>query len=97
MPYLGKSECHVCTREVDVSENRAGMAYYRCAACGTKLQMTNPRGDRLIRQHIRAFVDPDEAPPAAQQPAEVPANPGNSPATKTNPPREKPATGFWKI
>ncbi|MCA8115683.1 hypothetical protein [Burkholderia cepacia] len=97
MPYLGKTECHVCDREVDVSENVSGMAYYRCAACGTKLQMTNPRGDRLIRQHVRVFVDPDEAPPAAPAAAEVPANPGKSPEPKTPPVREKAAAGFWKI
>lgn len=72
MPYLGKSECHQCGREVDVSENRSGMAYYRCAPCGFTVKQSNPRGDRMHRAKVRRFEDPDEA-PEPQNPARQPA------------------------
>jgi DNA-directed RNA polymerase subunit RPC12/RpoP len=60
--YLGKTECLQCGREVDVSLNRAGMAYYRCAPCGVHLQEKSERGNRLLLAKTRRFADPDEAP-----------------------------------
>ncbi|UTV53229.1 hypothetical protein [Burkholderia arboris] len=98
MPYLGKGDCHVCNREVDVSENRSGMAYYRCAACGTKLQMTGTRGDRMLRQRIRPFADPDALPPPGND-GETPVIPGESQTANDQKPepRRKQGAGFWSI
>jgi hypothetical protein len=60
--YVGKTECGLCEHEVDVSLNRAGMAYYRCPRCGTNLQTKGDRGNRLLLGKTRRFADPDEAP-----------------------------------
>ncbi|WP_321797111.1 hypothetical protein [Burkholderia sp. BCC1988] len=100
MPYLGKADCHVCDREVDVSESRNGMAYYRCAACGAWMQLKGARGDRLLRQHIRAFHDPDAAPPTPAKPSETQPTPAPQPApqTKAEPaPKPRPKAGFWSV
>ncbi|RKT99557.1 hypothetical protein C7H84_30235 [Burkholderia sp. Nafp2/4-1b] len=99
MSYLGKSDCHLCDREVDVSANRNGMAYYRCAACGTKLETKGARGDRALRAKVRPFEDPDAAPaPAAVQEPE-PANPRETPQPEQpkNPPRARMPAGFWNV
>ncbi|ELW9447695.1 hypothetical protein QZM43_09795 [Burkholderia orbicola] len=97
MSYLGKADCHLCDREVDVSANRAGMAYYRCAACGAKLETKHARADRALREQVRPFDAPDDgAPNPAPEPA---ANPGKSPENPepNNPPRAKARAGFWSI
>lgn len=97
MSYLGKADCHLCDREVDVSANRAGMAYYRCAACGAKLETKHARADRALRAKVRPFDTPDD-PPADPAP-EPAANPGKSPENPepNNPPRVKARAGFWSI
>ncbi|CAN0621088.1 conserved protein of unknown function [Burkholderia multivorans] len=97
MSYLGKADCHLCDREVDVSENRAGMAYYRCAACGAKLETKAARGNRALRASVRAFVDPDDA--AADKPAvkssDTPAEPAR--AEQKTEPRAARRAGFWSV
>ncbi len=101
MPYLGKSECHQCGREVDVSENRSGMAYYRCAPCGFTVKQSNQRGDRMHRATIRRFEDPDEAPepqnPARQPASESPGIPAQQPAAPSpqKPAKRGAASGFF--
>lgn len=101
MPYLGKSECHQCGREVDVSENRSGMAYYRCAPCGVKVQQTSQRGHRMHLEKIRRFEDPDDATPqpepARHAPGESPGITEPQPAAKTpqKPAKRGNGTGFF--
>jgi DNA-directed RNA polymerase subunit RPC12/RpoP len=68
--YVGKTECFQCGREVDVSLNRAGMAYYRCAPCGVHVQQKTDRGNRLLLAKTRRFADPDEAPAPSEKPAQ---------------------------
>ena len=52
MSYLGFTECFQCHRQVDVSLNRAGMAYYRCAPCGVFVQQKNERGNRMMMEKV---------------------------------------------
>lgn len=74
MPYIGKGICQnaECGRDVDVSLDRSGMAYYRCGPCGFKGWQTNERGNRKFLSTVRRDVDQDEAPPAAAAPAHEP-------------------------
>ncbi|MEX3955898.1 hypothetical protein [Trinickia sp. EG282A] len=90
MPYLGKSECQQCGREVDVSTNVRGMAYYRCAPCGVKVQQTTERGNRMLVAKTRRFEDPDEAAPAAKPAA--PETRESREITEPQPATAKPAT-----
>ncbi len=97
MSYLGKADCHLCDREVDVSANRSGMAYYRCAACGAKLETKHARADRALRAKVRPFDAPDDTP--ANPAPEPAANPGKSPEPPqpSNPPRAPRRAGFWNV
>lgn len=98
MSYLGKADCHVCDREVDVSESRAGMAYYRCAACGAWMQMKGKRGDRMLREKVRPFEDPDAAPGPAETPPEPAKSSETQPTEKpNNTPRAPRRAGFWSV
>lgn len=98
--YLGKSECHQCGREVDVSENRSGMAYYRCAPCGFRAQQSNPRGQRMQLDKVRPFEDPDAAPaaktdePEPRESREIPAT-IPAPAKPATAAKSRAASGFF--
>lgn len=101
MSYLGKSECLQCGREVDVSLNRAGMAYYRCAPCGVFVQQKNERGNRMMTEKTRRFEDPDKASEAPESDAQKPRE--SREITEHQTATEKPAKaakrggglGFW--
>ncbi|WP_246794595.1 hypothetical protein [Burkholderia perseverans] len=73
------------------------MAYYRCAACGAKLETKHARADRALRAKVRPFDAPDELP--AEPAAKPAANPGESPgpAQPSNPPRAQRRAGFWNV
>jgi DNA-directed RNA polymerase subunit RPC12/RpoP len=98
--YVGKTECLQCGREVDVSLNRAGMAYYRCAPCGVFVQQKSERGNRMLLGKTRRFADPDEAPEpeksAAPEPREsreiTEPKPAPAPAPK---PAKRGGLGFF--
>lgn len=100
--YVGKSECQQCGREVDVSLNRAGMAYYRCAPCGVHVQQKSERGNRLLLGKTRRFESPDDAPEPPESAAQEPRE--SREITEQKPAPAKPATaaktarrgmGFW--
>lgn len=100
MSYLGKSDCMQCGREVDVSLNRAGMAYYRCGPCGVFVQQKNERGNRMMLDKTRRFADPDDATETSETPA--PKTRESREITEGQPANEKPAKaakraglGFW--
>jgi DNA-directed RNA polymerase subunit RPC12/RpoP len=102
MPYIGKAECQQCGREVDVSTNVRGMAYYRCGPCGFKAQETTERGNRMLLGKTQRFADPDEASeapgPAAHEPRESREITDHQPAPAKPATAAKPARkgmGFW--
>lgn len=70
--YVGKTECGLCDHEVDVSLNRAGMAYYRCPRCGANMQTKGERGSRILLTKTRRFADPDDAPEPVKSAAPEP-------------------------
>lgn len=72
MPYIGKCECQqpFCGREVDVYENRAGMAYYNCGPCGVRVQQKTARGNAQFMATVRREAA-DEAPADAGNSREI--------------------------
>ncbi|WP_146013302.1 hypothetical protein [Trinickia symbiotica] len=86
---------------MDVSTNRSGMAYGRCAPCGFSWQLKSERGNRLLLAKVRRFEDPDAAPPAPKSAAPEPRESREIPEPQPTP--AKPATaakrggsfGFW--
>lgn len=83
--YIGKSDCQQCGREVDVYENRAGMAYYNCGPCGVRVQQRTQRGHASFMHGVRREVEPEApasktpenpAPPAPEKSPEKPAKRG---------------------
>lgn len=70
MAYIGKGDCPNCGREVDVSTNVRGMAYFRCAPCGFKGQQTTERGNRKFLEAVRMEATEERPEPATQEPRE---------------------------
>jgi hypothetical protein len=94
MPYLGKGDCQNCGREVDVSLNVRGMAYYRCGPCGFKGQQSTQRGNDAFVRTVRREVEEEAAPPPAKcsESQEIAdAEPATMPAAKPGKTLEKTA------
>lgn len=100
--YVGKTECMQCGHEVDVSLNRAGMAYYRCAPCGVHVQQKSERGNRMLLGKTRRFAEPEDTSGDPENDAQQPRE--SREITEQQPAQTKPATaakparrgmGFW--
>lgn len=98
MAYIGKCDCPLCGREVDVSENRSGYLYFRCAPCGLKAQNTSQRGNRMLLEKVRReeaeepAANPDT--PAPREPATVPT-PNPAPAKPAVAVKPRAKSGFF--
>ncbi|KVD19184.1 hypothetical protein WI80_33355 [Burkholderia ubonensis] len=73
MPYIGKTECHQCEREVDAHVNVSGMGYYNCGPCGFRAQQKTERGNRMFMERVRRDPDPDAVTKGADTGEETPA------------------------
>ncbi|MFJ1251916.1 hypothetical protein [Cupriavidus sp. CuC1] len=77
---IGRGECHNCGRGVDVLTNVGGMAYYRCHACGVRVQHTKEAKSRKFLETVSPHSDDDETPEKPSDSLQIPEPPAPAPA-----------------